>query len=88
MRVAFIGGSVTVGDSPTELGGTSWRPNICRYLADSYPNVKFDWVHAGIGGTDSTYGVYRFDELGTSYTYSMCRRESTGVILYGLLKST
>jgi len=62
MRVAFIGGSVTVGDSQTELGGTSWRPDVCKYLTAKYPQLAFEWVHAGIGGTDSTYGVFRFDE--------------------------
>ncbi|MCP4642581.1 MAG: SGNH/GDSL hydrolase family protein [bacterium] len=52
-RVAFIGGSITVA--------SGWRPLTMKLLEERFPNTEFDFVNAGIGGTDSTLGAYRVE---------------------------
>ncbi|MFB9278336.1 GDSL-type esterase/lipase family protein [Cohnella cellulosilytica] len=59
-NVAFIGGSVTDGAGASDPGRTSWRSLTCRYLAEKYPHVSFRFTNAAVGGTDSTYGAFRF----------------------------
>lgn len=53
-RVAFIGGSITVA--------TGWRDRTCEFLKRTYPETEFDFVNAGIGGTNSTYGAFRLEQ--------------------------
>ena len=50
-RVAFLGGSIT------EAAG--WRNHASDSLKKRFPNTEFEFVYAGIGSTDSTYGAYR-----------------------------
>jgi sialidase-1 len=50
-RVGFLGGSIT------ESAG--WRLHVSDSLKKRYPETEFDFVYAGIGSTDSTYGAYR-----------------------------
>lgn len=58
--VAFIGGSVTVGQGASDEETTSWRALTCRYFREKYPHVPFRFVNAAVGGTNSTYGAFRF----------------------------
>ncbi|MHC4883639.1 MAG: GDSL-type esterase/lipase family protein [Planctomycetota bacterium] len=50
-RVAFLGGSIT-----TMKG---WRDIISERLEARFPATDFDFIDAGIGGTNSTYGTFR-----------------------------
>ena len=50
-RVGFLGGSIT------EASG--WRNHASESLKKRFPDTEFEFVYAGIGSTDSTYGAYR-----------------------------
>ncbi|MBM7567792.1 SGNH/GDSL hydrolase family protein [Paenibacillus sacheonensis] len=58
--VAFIGGSVTEGAGASDGERKSYRALTERYLMRSWPGVRFQFIHAAIGGTDSVYGAFRF----------------------------
>lgn len=52
-RVGFIGGSITVA--------TGWRDQTCDMLRERFPETEFDFINAGIGGTNSTLGAMRLE---------------------------
>lgn len=58
--VAFLGGSVTDGAGASDPERTSWRAMTCQYFNRTYPHVSFRFTNAAVGGTDSTYGAFRF----------------------------
>ena len=49
-RVAFMGGSVTC---------RVWRNPVMAWLKEQFPKTDFDFVMAGIGGTDASLGAFR-----------------------------
>ncbi|MCC7495206.1 MAG: hypothetical protein IT204_22855 [Fimbriimonadaceae bacterium] len=49
-RVAFLGGSVTT---------QSWRQPVMEFLRQQFPATRFDFVMAGLGGTDANLGAFR-----------------------------
>ena len=53
-RVAFLGGSIT------QMNG--WSKLIEEDLCARFPETEFQFNNAGIGGTNSTFGVFRFDD--------------------------
>jgi hypothetical protein len=53
-RVAYIGGSITA--SP------GWRDLVCDLLKKRFPETAFDFINAGVGGTNSTFGAFRLQE--------------------------
>ncbi len=53
-RVAFLGGSIT------QMNG--WSKRIEEDLLTRFPETEFQFNNAGIGGTNSTFGVFRFDD--------------------------
>jgi len=53
-RVAFLGGSIT------QMQG--WSNLTEAHLRDRFPDAKLDFINAAIGGTNSTFGVFRFDD--------------------------
>jgi lysophospholipase L1-like esterase len=53
-RVAFLGGSIT------QMNG--WSKLIEEDLRSRFPETQFQFNNAGIGGTNSTFGVFRFDD--------------------------
>ncbi len=53
-RVAFLGGSIT-----TQPG---WRDLTCEMLKKRFPDTQFDFINAGIGGTNSTLGALRLEQ--------------------------
>jgi lysophospholipase L1-like esterase len=53
-RVAFLGGSITAN--------AGWRDHTCGFLQTVFPNTEFDFINAGIGGTNSTFGAARLEE--------------------------
>jgi len=50
-RVAFMGGSVTT---------RGWRIPVMEYLQETFPDTEFDFIMAGIGGTNADLGAFRF----------------------------
>ncbi len=50
-HVAFIGGSIT------EMDG--YRPMVCRWLQQRFPQTRFTFTQAGIASTCSTTGAFR-----------------------------
>lgn len=60
IAVAFLGGSITEGYGASEPDATSWRALTERYFKESYPDVRWRFVNAGVGGTDSSLGAHRF----------------------------
>ena len=54
VKVGFLGGSITEA--------VGWRDNIMNWLKARYKNNKIVQVNAAIGGTNSTYGVFRIEK--------------------------
>ena len=50
-HVAFIGGSIT------EMEG--YRPMVCRWLQQEFPQTRFNFTQAGVASTCSTTGAFR-----------------------------
>ena len=50
VRVAFMGGSVTC---------QQWREPVMAALRKRFPTAQFDFVMAGVGGTDANLGAFR-----------------------------
>ena len=50
-HVAFIGGSIT------EMNG--YRPMVCEFLQERFPQTEFEFTDAGIASTCSTTGAFR-----------------------------
>ena len=49
--VAYLGGSITAANG--------WRPMTTAWLKEKYPEASFKEIHAAIGGTGSSLGVFR-----------------------------
>lgn len=61
MAVAFLGGSITEGFGASDPDRTSWRALTETYFAERYPDKRWRFVNAGVGGTHSTFGAHRLD---------------------------
>jgi len=59
LTIAAIGGSITAGANATDFQKTSYAPLVYNWWVTKFPNVKFNYVNAGIGATSSIYGVHR-----------------------------
>ncbi|WP_158602293.1 SGNH/GDSL hydrolase family protein [Cohnella endophytica] len=57
--VAFLGGSITEGFGASDPDRTSWRALTERYFTEKYPDVRWTFVNAGVGGTNSSLGAHR-----------------------------
>ena len=57
-RVAYLGGSITCAPG--------WRVWTSRAIQERFPDTQFEFINAGIGGTNSTFGAFRLgrDVLG------------------------
>jgi sialidase-1 len=53
-RVAYLGGSITAS--------AGWRDLTYDLLKKRFPETTFDFINAGVGGTNSTYGSFRLEE--------------------------
>ena len=61
VNVSYIGGSLTEGASSTGTG--SWPSATNEWLEANFPNaIEFRINNAGIGGTNSVYGVVRLQK--------------------------
>lgn len=56
LTVAYLGGSITLGRS---YENNCWRTMFDAWLKADYPTAEIKMIHAGIGGTGSSYGAYR-----------------------------
>ena len=52
-RVVFLGGSITFNQG--------WRDSVCSFIQNEYPEVKFDFINAGVPSMGSTPGAFRFE---------------------------
>jgi len=62
IRVAFLGGSITEGAGASDSDVTSWRARTGQYLQSVYAAHSFQFINAGVGGTNSTLGAHRLQE--------------------------
>ena len=61
LTIGFIGGSITHG-SLASTSDKCYAKRVFDWWEKNFPNAKFNYVNAGIGGTDSYYGVGRCDD--------------------------
>lgn len=61
LNIGFLGGSITMGSVAT-------KPELCYahrvfdWFVKTFPNAEFKYINAGIGATDSHFGVARCDK--------------------------
>ena len=61
VSVVFLGGSLTWGAQATDPQLTSYRALTSRRLAEKYPQARFRFWDAAIGGTTSQLGAFRLE---------------------------
>lgn len=60
ITLGFLGGSITQGCHST-VPEKSYPALVYQWFVDTFPESQVTYVNAGIGGTDSFYGVHRID---------------------------
>ena len=69
LNVAYFGGSVTQGYGSTDASAKSWRALTTAWLKEQYPAAVITETNAAIGGTGTSYGIYRAaSDLKLAYT--------------------
>ena len=61
LEVVFFGASLTWGANASDPLRTSYRAEVARRLEREYPEARFHFHDAAIGGTGSQLGVFRLD---------------------------
>ncbi len=61
LNVVFFGCSLTWGANASDPQLTSYRAQFADRLVDAYPQARFRFWDASIGGTGSQFGVFRLD---------------------------
>ena len=61
LNVVFFGASLTWGSNATDPNRTSYRAVVGQRLEERYPQARFKFHDAAIGGTGSQLGVFRVD---------------------------
>ncbi|MBE7464057.1 MAG: SGNH/GDSL hydrolase family protein [Planctomycetes bacterium] len=61
LSVVFLGGSLTWGANASDQAYTSYRAQVARMLRETYPQARFEFHDAAIGGTGSLLGVFRLE---------------------------
>jgi lysophospholipase L1-like esterase len=61
LEVVFFGASLTWGANASDPLRTSYRAEVARRLERDYPQARFRFHDAAIGGTGSQLGVFRLD---------------------------
>ena len=59
LNVAYFGGSITSGYGSTDSSLYSWRALTTAWLKEQYPDAEITETNAAIGGTGTSYGMYR-----------------------------
>ncbi len=58
LTLGFLGGPITQG-SLASRPEHSYAENVYRWWKETFPNAHFQYVNAGVGGTDSHFGTAR-----------------------------
>ena len=61
LTVVFFGASLTWGANATDQNDFSYRARVAARLSEKYPQARFRFHDAAIGGTGSQLGVFRLD---------------------------
>ena len=61
LNVVFFGASLTWGANACDPNRTSYRARVAERLEARYPQARFKFHDAAIGGTGSQLGVFRID---------------------------
>lgn len=61
LTVAFFGGSLTWGANASDPNKTSYRGRMMSKLREFYPQARWNFVDASIGGSGSRLGIFRVD---------------------------
>jgi len=61
LSVVFFGASLTWGANASDPQLTSYRGLMAKRLEEMYPQARFNFWDAAIGGTGSQLGVFRFE---------------------------
>lgn len=62
LTIGIIGGSITAGAAASDFGKTSWGPLLAEWFRQRYPDAEIRFYNAGIGATNSIFGVHRVDQ--------------------------
>lgn len=66
ITIGFLGGSITQG-SLSSIPETCYAYIVYDWFVKTFPNIKVNYINAGIGGTTSQYGVARVKKHLLSY---------------------
>lgn len=61
LNVVFFGASLTWGSNATDPQLTSYRARVSQQMTEAYPQARFTFRDAAIGGTGSQLGVFRLE---------------------------
>jgi len=59
VTIAVIGGSITAGAAASNFWTTSYGPLVSAWWENKFPAADVKFVNAGIGATNSVFGVHR-----------------------------
>ncbi len=59
LRIGYFGGSITAGAGSSDSERTCYRAIITQYLRDKYPESEITEINSAIGGTGTSYGMFR-----------------------------
>lgn len=68
LTVVFFGGSLTWGANASDPNKTSYRGLMATRLRTFYPNARWTFIDAAIGGTGSSLGVFRAERDVLAYS--------------------
>jgi lysophospholipase L1-like esterase/uncharacterized protein YceK len=71
ITIGVIGGSITQGSSATSKE-KSYAQIMKTWWETTFPDAKITYVNAGVGGTDSYFGVHRMDKDLLEYEPDFC----------------
>lgn len=59
LRIAYFGGSITQGAGSSDASKYSYRALTTEYFKNKYPDAEITEIYAAIGGTGTSYGMFR-----------------------------
>lgn len=62
ITICVLGGSITQGAGSSNADELSWAALVRDWFKAAYQNINVTLVNAGIGATDSVYGVFRLED--------------------------
>ncbi|KAL4444661.1 hypothetical protein ABPG77_002478 [Micractinium sp. CCAP 211/92] len=55
IRVAFMGGSITIGTGSSKIGETDYVSTVFRWIRETFPHPDHQLVNGAVGGVPSSY---------------------------------